>query len=310
MAFDFASSTAYFEGSFVPMSEAKLSIASSPVLYGLTVYTVFSANWNAEKQKLYIFRLRDHYTRLIRSARIMDFDDFEKSCSFEAFQEIIMKLIKRNQVREDVLVRVAIYVDEVIAGTKIHGLKNSLSAFVYPFGTILNPKGIDVCVSSWTRTQDNAQPSRAKINGSYINASLMKNEALLNGYDEAIALDSSGHVTEGTVANLFIIRDGALITPDKSTDLLEGITRSSVLEIAHEKGIKTEQRPVDRSELYIADEMFMCGSSARIVPILSVDKRPVGTGKQGAVTRDIAKAYRAAQFGETPDTNHWLTEAK
>lgn len=310
MAFDFASSTAYFEGSFVPVSEAKLSIASSPVLYGLTVYTVFSANWNPDKKKLYIFRLEEHYRRLVRSARIMDFADFEKSHSFGVFKTMVLELIKRNKIQEDVLVRVAIYVDEVIAGTKIHGLKNELSAFIYPFGTILNPKGIDVCVSSWTRTQDNAQPSRAKINGSYINASLMKNEALLNGYDEAIALDSSGHVTEGTVANLFIVRDGVLITPDKSTDLLEGITRSSVIEIAHEKGVKTEQRPVDRSELYIADELFMCGSSARIVPILSVDKRPVGNGKPGKLTSDIAEAYRAAQYGEVPDTNHWLTEAK
>lgn len=308
MAFDYLKSTAYFNDSFVPFSRANVSIASSPVLYGLTVYTVFNVNWNSKDQKLYAFRLKDHYKRLVRSAKIMDFNDFEKSYSYEEFEKIMLDLLKRNNIREDVLVRVAIYVDELIAGTKIHGLKNSLSAYIYPFGKILNPEGINVCVSSWVRTQDNAQPSRAKINGSYINASLMKNEALLNGYDESISLDNNGHVTEGTVANLFIVRDGVLITPEKSTDLLEGITRASVLEIAKEQGIKTEQRSVDRSELYIADEIFMCGSSARIVPILSVDKRKIGSGKQGPITKKLTDIYAEIQRGNAEDTRNWLTE--
>jgi len=301
-------STAYFHDSFVPFSRANVSIASSPVLYGLTVYTVFNVNWNSKEQKLYAFRLKDHYKRLVRSAKIMDFNDFEKSYSYEEFEKIMFDLLKRNHVREDVLVRVAVYVNELIAGTKIHGLKNSLCAYVYPFSQLLKAGGIHACVSSWVRTQDNAQPSRAKVNGSYVNASLMKNEALLNGYDEAIALDHNGHVAEGTVANLFLVRDDTLITPEKSTDLLEGITRASVLEIAKEQGIKTEQRSVDRSELYITDEMFMCGSSARIVPILSVDKRKIGSGKQGPITKKLTDIYAEIQRGNAEDTRNWLTE--
>lgn len=306
--FDYKKADVYFQDGFVPFADAHISIASSPVLYGLTIYTVFSANWNDEKQQLYIFRLKDHYQRLINSAKIMDFHQFVEEFTYEKFEKIMIELLTRNTVQEDVLVRAAVYIDELIAGTKIHGLKNNFSAYIYPMGQILNPEGIHACVSSWQRTADNAQPSRAKINGSYINASLMKNEALLNGYDEAIALDHNGHVSEGTVANIFIVRGGILITPDSATDILEGITRGSVLQLAQDLGIQTEQRTVDRSELYIADEIFMCGSSAQITPVLSVDKRLIGEGVVGDMTKQMASLYRDVQHGVIADKKDWLIE--
>lgn len=181
-----------------------------------------------------------------------------------------------------------------------------MSAYVYPMGEILPRTGIHACVSSWTRSADNMIPSRAKVNGQYVNASLIKNEALRNGYDEAIVLDSQGHVSEGTVANLFIIRDGILITPDKSTDLLEGITRSSIIELAKYLGIKVEQRPVDRTELYVADEIFMCGSSAHITPVLSVDKRAIGKAKIGIITANIARLYKNVQRGNVDEFADWV----
>jgi branched-chain amino acid aminotransferase len=149
-------------------------------------------------------------------------------------------------------------------------------------------------------------PARAKVNGQYVNASLMKNEALQNGYDEAIALDASGHVSEGTVANLFIIRDDKLITPDMATDILEGITRNSIIEIANELGIEHEQRTIDRTELYIADEAFMCGSSANVTPILSIDKRKVGNGKIGKITKMISDEYSKIQKCENPRFAKWI----
>ena len=152
-------------------------------------------------------------------------------------------------------------------------------------------------------------PSRAKVNGQYVNASLMKNEALQNGYDEAIALDNTGHVSEGTVANLFIVREGKIITPDMATDILEGITRSSIMQIAGILGIACEQRPIDRTELYIADEAFMCGSSANITPILSIDKRKLGDGKIGKITRQLSLGYAQAQKGENSKLTDWLTPA-
>ncbi len=290
----------------MPFEKANISIASSPVLYGLTIYTVFNAIWNEDQQKLNIFRMPEHYDRLVKSAQIMDFHSFVKEWSYEKFEQTMMTLLKRNNIREDVLVRVAVFVDELIAGTRIHGLKNSVSAYVYPMGAILNPDGVHVCVSSWKRTADNAMPSRAKINGSYINASLMKNEALLNGYDEAIALDHNGHVAEGTVANLFIVRNGVLITPDNATDILEGITRNTTLTMAADLEIPTAQRPMDRSELYIADEAFFCGSSAHITPILSIDKRPIGEGSIGPITKKLMEYYSHIQRGEIERRTAWL----
>jgi branched-chain amino acid aminotransferase len=303
---DYQAAQSYFVDKFVPFAQANVSIASSPVLYGLSIYTVFSANWNEQEQKLYLFRLREHYDRLVKSARIMDFHSFENEWSWERFQDTMLELLHRNQVQEDALVRVTVFIDELIAGTKIHGLKNSLSAYVYPMGEILPLTGANVCVSSWTRTSDNAIPSRAKVNGSYVNASLMKNEALLNGYDDAIALDEHDHVAEGTVANLFIVRKGTLITPASAADILEGITRDSVLQLAKTLNIPVQERTIDRSELYICDETFFCGSSARVTPVVSIDKRPVGSGAAGEITSKIAETYKDAQHGKLEDYKHWL----
>lgn len=304
---DYRKSEAFFRDEFVPFEKANVSIASSPVLYGLSIYTVFGCKWNQKEKKLYAFRLKDHYDRLINSAKIMDFNSFVADWTYEKFESAMLTLIKRNHIKEDVLVRVTVYIDELIAGTKIHGLKNSVSAYVYPMGEILPKDGSHVCVSSWMRNPDNSMPSRAKVNGSYVNASLMKNEALLNGYDDAISLDEHGHVAEGTVANLFLVRNGTLVTPGTATDILEGITRSTILTIAKDLGMTTTERSIDRSELYIAEEVFFCGSSARITPVLSIDKRPVGEGKIGPVTARLMQIYDEIQRGNDARYENWLT---
>lgn len=298
-------SQVFLGNDFVPFSQANVSIASSPVLYGLSIYTVFGARYTPERQLL-AFRLRDHYDRLVRSAQIMDFHSFAEQWSFDRFEETMKELLRRNQVQEDVLVRATVFIDELIAGTKIHNLRNTFTAYVYPLGELLSRKGVNVGVSSWMRTPDNAIPSRAKVNGSYVNASLMKNEALLNGYDDAIAIDEHGHVAEGTVANLFLVRGGVLITPDASTDILEGITRNTVLTISREEGIPVVERSVDRSELYLADELFFSGSSVCVTPILSVDKRPVSS-QAGPITQRINAAYDAVQLGRNQQHRDWLT---
>lgn len=306
--FDYKNAVSYLRDEFVPFSEANLSIASSPVLYGLSIYTVFSMNWDKERQKLYVFRLKDHYSRLVNSAQIMDFGSFAKEWPYERFESTMRELIGRNQVQEDALVRVTVFIDEISAGTKIRGLKNSLSAYVYPLGEILPRTGINVCVSSWVRNMDNSIPAKAKINGSYVNASLMKNEALQNGFDDAIALDHNGHVAESTVANLFIVRDGKIATPDTSTDILEGITRDSLLEVAHQLGTTVEERSIDRTELYKSSEAFLCGTSAIITPILSIDRRVVGDGQPGPVTQKLAQTYQRVLSGQDERFVEWLTE--
>lgn len=303
--FDYQKGEVFFRGEFVPFSEANVSVASSPVLYGLSIYTVFSLNWNNQNNKLYVFRLKEHYSRLVQSARIMDFDSFEKEWSWEKFESTMLELIRRNNIREDALVRVTVFIDELIAGTRIHGLKNSLSAYIYPKGQILPKDGIHVCISSWVRNMDNSIPAKAKINGSYVNASLMKNEALVNGFDDAIALDHNGHVAESTVANLFIVRRGKLATPDTSTDILEGITRDTLIELTAKDGDKVEERSIDRTELYKAEEAFVCGSSAGVVPILSVDRRPIGNGQPGPKTLKLMKEYDSLQRGLDDRFPHW-----
>ena len=305
---DFNKSIAFFRDKWVPFNKANLSIASSPVLYGLSIYTVFNAIWNPGKKELNVFRLEDHYKRICSSAKIMDFKDFTKQYSYERFQHIMLELLSKNKVQEDALVRVTVFIDELIAGTKIHGLKNSMSAYVYPMGEILPRAGVDVCVSSWTRAADNMIPSRAKVNGQYVNACLIKNEAVRNGYHDAIVLDSQGHVSEGPVANLFMVRDGVLITPDNSSDLLEGITRSSILQLASSLGIEVQQRMVDRTELYIADEVFMCGSSAHVTPVLTIDKRSVGSSKIGPITNQLIVKYKKLQLGENTEFANWIVK--
>ena len=304
-ALDYKTSKAYLRDSFIDFESANLSIASSPVLYGLSVYTVFNVSWDEPHQRLIIFRPRDHYDRLISSSSIMDFNSFADDWPYPKFEKLLVDLLKHNQVKEDVLVRVSVFVDELVAGTRLNGLTNSLSAYIYPKGEILKRSGANLCVSSWTRTSDNSIPSRAKVNGSYINASLMKNEALQNGYDDAISIDQHGHVAESTVANIFIIRGGKLITPDSSTDILEGITRDSVLQLAQELGLQVVERSVDRSELYVCDEAFLSGSSADIVPILSIDRRPIGNGKAGNLTKQIAKEYELARLAKNRKHEKW-----
>ena len=280
---------------------------SSPVLYGLAVYTVFNVVWSNEEKQLRMFRLPDHWKRLCNSARIMGFADFAESHPYGVFESRMKELLKRNNVQESVLVRASIFIDELIAGTRITGLKNSFSAYVYPMGQFYKKEGVLVCVSTWRHVEDDAIPARAKVNGLYVSNSLMKNEALLNGFDEAICLDRDGHVTEGTVANIFMVRDGVLITPAVTSDILEGITRDTVIKLANHLRIPVEVRAIDRSELYMADELFFCGSSARITPILSVDKRKVGDGVIGPVTQRLLLQYEALQNGEADTFKSWLT---
>lgn len=304
MAFNYQEGLVYFHDKFVPFGEASVSIASSPVLYGLSVYTVF--NVHSDGNKLKIFRLKNHYSRLVNSAKIMDFHSFVDEWTYDRFESTMIELLTRNKIQESVLVRVTVYIDELIAGTKIHGLKNSLSAYIYPMGEILPRTGVSLCISSWVRNSDNSIPAKAKINGSYVNAALMKNEAILNGYDDAISLDHNGHVAESTVANLFIVRNGVLATPDTSTDILEGITRDTLLAIAKQQGLPVEERSIDRTELYKVDEAFLCGSSAHITPILSIDKRSIGGGKIGPITQRLIDSYKDVQLGKNPKFADWV----
>lgn len=304
--FNYQKGQVFFRNGFVPFSEANVSIASSPVLYGLAIYTVFNVLWDEKTETLSVFRLKDHYNRLVKSSGIVDFHSFPKEWPYEKFEKTMLELIHKNNIRENVLVRVCVFIDELIAGTKIHGLKNSMSAYVYPMGQILPKSGINVCISKWRRNPNDSIPSGAKINGGYVNVSLMKNDAILAGFDDAIALTTSGDVAESTVANIFMVKDGKLITPEINSSILEGITRDSILKIAKDMGISCEERIVKPEELAIADELFVTGSSAGVVPVLSVDKKNIGNGTSaGEITQKLAATYSAIQTGADSSHSEW-----
>lgn len=293
-------------GKLVSARSGQVSIASAPVLYGLAVYTVLAVHYDTKSGRYVIFRLQDHVARLNNSAKIVGLR-LEREIEVEQFKNELRQLLIANEVTEDVLVRATLFTDEEMAGTKSHGLPTSFSMYVYGGAPLYDPAGVHVGVSAWRRTPDVCIPSRAKINGSYMNATLMKNQALADGYDDAIALNTCGHVAESTVANIFLVRNGTLITPDLTSDILEGITRDSILRMAKAYGIEVCERAIDKSELYIADEIFLTGTSAHVTPVLSVDRRPVGGGVSGPITTLLQAQYRQARSGIKVIESNWIT---
>jgi len=307
MAIKLNETIGYFRDGFVPFGDMNVSVASSSVLYGLGVYTVFYAGWDDRNDELWLFRLEDHYKRLCQSAKIMNFADFNKAYSFSQFKNLMIDLLKANKVQESALVRVSWFVDEQLAGTKSTGLKCSLLAFVYPANPLYDANGIRMGVSSWIRTPDNSIPPRAKVHGNYVNSALAKNEAIAGGYHEAILLDNQGHVAESTVTNICIVRDGTIISPSPSTDLLEGITVRTIATLADYLGVPFVWRTIDRSELSLADEVFVTGSSAGVTPVISINKQQVGEGVVGSITGKLASLYSDVKLGKVAKFHSWLT---
>jgi len=289
---------AYFGQRIVPLAEAHLGVATSAVLYGLSVYTVLPVC--VSKAGLMAFRLQDHFKRLLDSAKIIGIDTFEKHWTAESFQKAVIKTIIANDVKEDVFVRVTVHVSEQLAGTRSRGLETTLSIFIYEAAPIIPQDGARLKTSVWRRVPDYAIPSRAKVNGAYVNSVLAKQDAIDSGYDDCIFLDVAGHVCELSAANIGIVRNGVLITPSASSDILEGINRRTVLELALDMQIPVVERAVDLTELYVADEAFACGTSAYIAPIIEIDKRQIGTGSMGPLTARIRDKHRQVLHGEDP----------
>ncbi len=297
---------AYWKGKIVPINEACVSVASAAVLYGLSIYTVFPIT--VTKNGLRAFRIHDHYERLIRSARIVGLDTFEPQWSFEKFQQSVRELVKVNTFDKDVFVRASVHVSDLVPGTRSRGLTTDLSMFIYEALPIVPQNGARIKTSLWRRTPDECIPSRAKVNGAYINSVLAKQDAIDCGYDDCVFLDSAGHVCELSAANIFMVRDGALITPGSSNSILEGINRRTILEITEKLGIKTVERNIDLTELYIADELFACGTSAFVAPIIEVDKRVVGNGVASGITKILREKHFNVLHGEESGFEYLLTE--
>lgn len=296
----------FFGNGLVDQGEAKLAITTSAILYGLSVYTVFPV-LKTKDGKLAAFRLEDHYNRLRESARIIGIDGFNGEWDFRRFTNAARQLIKENNVAEDVFVRATLHVDEKLAGTRSRGISTILSMFAYEAAAILPQNGARLKTSVWRRIPDYSIPSRAKVNGAYVNSVLAKQDALDSGYDDCIFLDGYGHVCELSAANIFIVRNGTLITPDATSDLLEGINRRTIIQLAKEAGVEVVERTVDLTELYIADEVFASGTSAYVAPVVEIDARRVGDGKIGPLTQKIKKLHEAALRGADKKHATWLT---
>ncbi len=279
----------YMDGKVVPFASANLSIASAAILYGLSIYTVFYIS--VEKDIHRAFRLREHYDRLRASAKIIGLD-FPADLDFKKFQSIVKQLVDANRPTEPVFVRATIHADGLLPGTRSRGVSTQLSAFMYTATSIMKPSGVRLKTSQWRRIPDSSIPSRAKVNGAYINSVLAHQDALDAGYDDCIFLDQAGHVCELSAANIFMVRARTLITPDTSSDLLEGINRRAILEMATAAGIPTQERTVDLTELYIADEVFVCGTSAFVASVAEIDGRIID--QPNPITQKIAKLHATA----------------
>jgi branched-chain amino acid aminotransferase len=297
---------AWFGDGIAPVGEAALSITSAAVLYGLSVYTVLPVTVAPDGVPLG-FRLADHYRRLVNSERIIGIDTWEPAWSEERFEAALAEVVRVNEVTEDVFVRVSVHVDAQLPGTRSRGISTRLSMFVYEAEPILPLDGARLKTSVWRRIPDYAIPSRAKVNGAYVNSVLAKQDAIDSGYDDCIFLDASGHVCELSAANIFIVRGGVLVTPSTAQDLLEGINRSTVLAIAESMGIPAHEREVDLTELYIADEVFACGTSTYVAPVTEVDARTVNGSRVGPVTARIRERYDAVLRGRDQEFAHFVT---
>ena len=301
-----ATPMAYLRGEFMPLVDAKLGVMTHAFNYGTAVFEGIRGNWNEEQGQLYLFRVREHVERLRQSSKIMR---MELRATDDELVAQIHELAERSGLREDVYIRPIVYKSSEVLGVRMHDLEDDYLLYLAPFGAYLDPKAGARCItSSWRRVDDTSIPARAKVNGLYVNNAMAKTEAQLSGFDEAILLNQDGHVSEGSGENIAIIRRGVLITPPPQDNILEGITLETALQVAREHlGLEVQQRSIDRSELYIADEVFMTGTAAHVTPVVEVDRIPIGDGRPGPVTKQLQDRYFQAITGRLPQYAEWLT---
>ena len=295
----------YFEGEWVPMRDANVSIMTHAFMYGTATFEGIRAYWNPDEKKLYGVKSREHVERIRQSCRILFMVNVP---SVDELTRLVVETIRRNGFTQDAYIRPSFYKSTKAIGVRLHDLENELYIVCVPFGNYIDTDaGVRVMTSSWRRNADEALPARGKIVGGYVNMAFQKTEAELNGFDEAIVLTAGGHVNEASAANVFVVRDGVALTPPVSDDLLEGVTRKAILEIMANEGIPSEVRSIDRSELYVADELFLCGTGVQVSPVIEIDHRPIGSGEIGPISRLIRDRYFDAVRGRLPEYAHWLT---
>jgi branched-chain amino acid aminotransferase len=296
----------YHRGKFVDDADATINVRAKAFNYGLGCFGGIRAYWDETSGELFVFRLADHVERLLESARILG---LESPLGADEIAEAVLEVLRRNDAREDHYVRPLIFVDSDELSPTLTDVPVGLSVYCLPLGRYFKSEAIRACVSSWRRVSDNAIPARAKPTGAYLNSALARAEAKRNGFDEAIVLTEGGEVSEASAAHLLLVRRGELVSPPSTADNLEGITRRSILELAAAAplGLPVVERTISRTELYVADELFLSGTAAEVTPVASVDHRPIGDGKVGPLTRAIGERFRSVARGRDPRYASWLT---
>ena len=302
-----AAPQAFLSGEFLPLNEAKVGVMTHALHYGTAIFEGIRGNWNEEKETTYIFRVAEHYKRFLQGCHVMK---MRLPYSADDLVRITTELVERCGYQQDIYIRpLAFKSAQRVAVLKLQELEDDLTMFVIPFGAYLDTESAArCCTSSWRRMDDTMIPPRVKIAGLYVNSVLAKTEATEAGFDEAIMLNQDGHVSEGTGENIFLVVDGTLVTPAPSDNILPGITRDTVSQLArNELGIETVERSVNRSELYLADEVFLTGTAAHLTPVGEIDHRAIGTGQMGPITQEIQRLYFDVIRGRNPKYLHWCT---
>jgi branched-chain amino acid aminotransferase len=298
---------AYFQGKIVPYAEAKVGVLTNALNYGTAVFGGIRGYWNETEQQMFIFRPRDHFRRFLNSARLLR---MEFPHTPESLTQVTIDLLRADGYHCNTYIRPLAYKADEAIGVKLHGLIDELSIVVVPMlaSYVNNDTGAHVTFSSWRRVDDNMIPARGKISGAYANSALIKSDAILAGFDEALVLTQEGHVSEGSAMNVFMVRDGVLITPPPTENILEGITRRSVIELARaELGLQVVERPIDRTEVFICDELFFTGTAAQVTAITRVDFRTIGSGQMGPITSQLRDLFDEVIRGKITKYSSWLT---
>jgi branched-chain amino acid aminotransferase len=296
---------AYFGGKIVPYADAKVGVLTHALNYGTSAFGGLRAYWNADEDQHYLFRPHDHYKRFLNSAKLL-LMEFEHTP--ESLTQITMDLLRAEGYRCNVYIRPLAYKADEIIGVKLHDLQDEISIVTIPFERyVANDTNAHVTVSSWRRIDDNAIPARGKIGGAYANSAFIKSDALRSGFDEALVLTQDGHISEGSAENVFMVRDGAAITPPVTENILEGITRRTVVEfLRQELDVPVIERKIDRTEVYLCDEFFMTGTAAQVTAVTQVDHRPIGTGEMGPITVQLRQVFDRVVYGRYPKYRHWV----
>lgn len=297
---------AFFGGHIVPFEQATISVLTHAFNYGTGVFGGLRGYWNDDEDQLYVFRPLDHFERLIQSASLLR---IRIPYTAAELNEILNNLLRAEGFRQNCYVRPLAYKSTEMIGVRLHDVDDALTMFAMPFGSyIANEDGAHVCFSAWRRVDDNAIPARGKIVGAYANSALIKSDAVLSGYDEALVLNQEGHVTEASAANIFMVRRGVVYTPPPQADVLEGIVRRALITLMRDDlGLEVVEREIDRTEIYVADEVFLCGTGVQVAAITRVEHRAIGSGVMGPVTEAARNLFFRVVQGRVAQYRDWLS---